>query len=194
MLLFLDLETNGLAKSLYASVEDIDNWPRVVQIAWMIFDQNGKKLKMKSSIISPNDFTISESSVAIHGITLNRAKKEGVPLSKELIEFNNDLKKISTIVAHNADFDMPTLNAEFLRNNIQTDLMQKAKYCTMKSPEIKSFCKIPNPVRSGYKWPALPELHKALFGKSFKNVHNATADVEVCAKCYFELKKRGIII
>ena len=33
-ILFFDTETTGLPKSMKAPVEDIDNWPRMVQLAW----------------------------------------------------------------------------------------------------------------------------------------------------------------
>jgi DNA polymerase III epsilon subunit-like protein len=191
--LFFDLETNGLAKSLNAPFEKIDNWARVVQIAWAIYDREGKKIKSASFIAFPKDFNITDASSAVHGITIEKAEKEGILLDKILPRFNDDLTGISLIVAHNIDFDLPTLNAEFLRNRINTDLRQKTRFCTMKSPEVVSFCKIPNPFGSSYKWPSLSELHKILFDTTFDGVHNASADVDACARCFFELKKRGII-
>ncbi len=193
MYLFFDLDTNGLAKTLNATYEKIDNWARVVQIAWAIYDQDGKKIKSNSFIIFPTDFVISETSSKIHGITPEITEKEGVLLERVLHLLNEDLTKISLIISHNIDFDLPTLNAEFLRNNIKTNLLNKSRYCTMKSPEIISFCKIPNPFGSGYKWPSLSELHKILFDTKFDNVHNASADVDACARCFFELMKREII-
>ena len=52
-LLFFDTETTGLPKSDTASYNDIDNWPRLVQLAWIICDENKK-------IISSGDFLINE--------------------------------------------------------------------------------------------------------------------------------------
>ncbi|MFA4849612.1 MAG: 3'-5' exonuclease [Methanoregula sp.] len=187
------METTGLPKSFTAPLDQIDNWPRVIQIAWMIFDHEGDNIKRRNFIIFPKDFNIPDSSIAIHGITLDRAEKEGILMNKILERFNDDLIDISTIIAHNIEFDLPTLNAEFLRTQIKTDLLEKQKFCTMKTPQIISFCKIPNPYREGYKWPTLPELHKILFNESFVDAHDASADVEACARCYFEIKKRGIL-
>ena len=193
MFLFFDTETNGLPESFTAPLEQIENWPRVVQIAWMVFDHDGNKIKNKNFIIFPKDFAIPDSSIKIHGITMDRAEKEGVLIEKVLARFNEDLTGISTIIAHNIDFDLPTLNAEFLRNHLKTDLLEKQKFCTMKTPEIISFCKIPNPSREGSKWPTLSELHKVLFNLPFEDSHNASADVEACARCYFEMKTRRVI-
>lgn len=193
MFLFFDLETTGLPKSFAAPFDQIDNWPRIVQIAWMVFDDDGNNLKNRNFIIFPKDFGIPEESIAIHGITLDKAEREGVLINKILDRFNDDLSNISTIIAHNLDFDLPTLNAEFIRTQIKTDLLEKQKFCTMKTPQIISFCQIPNPYREGYKWPTLPELHKILFNEQFADAHDASADVNACAKCYFEIKKRGIV-
>jgi len=63
----------------------------------------------------------------------------------------------------------------------------------MKTPQVVSWCKIPKSSGYGYKWPTLNELHLQLFQEEFTGSHNAGADVEACARCYFELKRRGII-
>jgi DNA polymerase-3 subunit alpha len=39
----------------------------------------------------------------------------------------------------------------------------------------------------------LSDLYELLFGEKFANAHDAKADVEALAKCYFELVKRGEI-
>ena len=41
--------------------------------------------------------------------------------------------------------------------------------------------------------PTLEELHISLFGAAFQSAHNALADARACAKCYFELRRRGVI-
>lgn len=193
MILFFDVETNGLAKSQKATYKDIEHWPRVVQLAWALCEDNGENCTRKNFIIFPKDFGISEKMSSIHGITIERAEKEGVLINKVLGMFNIDLDNANLIVAHNIEFDLPVLNAEFIRNKIKTPLLDKEKYCTMKSPEIVAYCKIPNSIGTGFKWPSLSELHNMVVKKSFEDSHNAAADVEACLKCYFELKKNKII-
>ena len=193
MHLFVDLETNGLPKSRYASFEDFDNWPRVVQVAWAVYTPEGKRKSIKNFIVYPEDFAISDESASVHGITTERARKEGTALNRVLKEFNKGLENASTIISHNIDFDLPSLNAEFSRSNVETNLLEKERFCTMKSEKIIAFCNIPNPYYRGCKWPSLAQLHTSLFDTMFDDSHNAGADVEACARCYFELRKRGII-
>jgi DNA polymerase-3 subunit epsilon len=48
--------------------------------------------------------------------------------------------------------------------------------------------------KRGYKWPRLTELHFKLFESSVVETHNAAADVATCAKCFFELKRLGVVV
>ncbi|MDD1693440.1 MAG: 3'-5' exonuclease [Methanoregula sp.] len=190
MFLFFDTETTGLPGS---SSNDFEKWPRVVQLAWSLYDHDGNRESLNSFIIYPTDFTIPMDSARIHGITTGRAKQEGVSLHKVLPQFNADVEKATMVIAHNLNFDLPIVNTEFMRCKLETNLMKKQNFCTMKPREIVSWCKIPKSSGTGYKWPTLNELHLQLFQTGFTGSHNAGADVEACAKCYFELRKRGII-
>ncbi len=192
MFLFLDTETTGLPK--YSATNDpVEKWPRVVQLAWSLYDSEGQRESRNSFIIYPTDFSIPADSARIHGITTERAKAEGVSLYKVLPQFNADVKRAETVVAHNLDFDLPIVTTEFLRCSLETGLADKQYFCTMKTPQVVSWCKIPKASGYGYKWPTLNELHLQLFQEEFTGCHNAGADVEACARCYFELRKRGII-
>jgi len=193
MYLFFDLETNGLPRKRFAPMEDVSNWPRIIQIAWNIYDKNAKDVTEKGFIAFPEDFKISHESSLIHGITDDIARGKGIQISRILSEFNSDLNRVETIISHNIDFDLSTINAEFTRNNIKTILLEKPTFCTMKSQNIIKYCRIPNPYGFGYKWPTLSELHQILFDEGISKSHNAQVDVKACARCFFELKKREII-
>jgi hypothetical protein len=65
----------------------------------------------------------------------------------------------------------------------------KKKLCTMQSPA--DFCAILG--KHGYKWPQLSELHRKLFHTDFPCAHTAGADTAAVAKCFWELKRLGII-
>lgn len=190
MLLFIDTETTGLPKPAGA---DFERWPRIVQLAWSVYDNEGNLDDVNSHIIYPADFVIPQDAALIHGITTDRAKKEGVSLFRVLPQLNHDIGRSESIIAHNADFDLPIVHTEFMRCKIETTLLKKQQFCTMKTPGIVNYCKIPKSSGYGYKWPTLMQLHSHLFMTEFSGSHNAHADVEACAKCYFELRKRGII-
>jgi len=189
MYLFFDTETTGLPKSRNAPVSDLNNWPRLVQIAWLQCNQSGKEIVKQSYIIKPDNFEIPQDVIKIHGITNEKANKLGIPLQKALSEFSTLLINSSLLIAHNIDFDEKVVGSELMRTKIKNNLSSITKVCTQKT--TTDFCKIP--CHYGYKWPSLMELHQKLFNNSFDKAHDALSDVSACAKCFFELKKRNII-
>lgn len=188
--LIFDTETTGKPRNYNAPVSDSENWPRLVQIAWLQYDSSEREIGSCEYIIKPQGFTIPDESVRIHGISTERASNEGLPLRTVLNEFSEAVEQSMMLVAHNMDFDEKIVRAEFFRENISDGFVQTKKICTMKSST--DFCQIPKPPY-GYKWPTLSELHYKLFNTGFKGAHNATIDVTSCAKCFFELKRLGII-
>ncbi|HKJ33629.1 MAG TPA: 3'-5' exonuclease [Balneolales bacterium] len=187
MYLFVDTETTGFPKRWDAPISDLKNWPRMVQIAWLVYDEETNFVDEKNYIIKPDGFSIPESAVKIHHITTEMAKNRGVDLSEVLTEFSSAIDETDTIVAHNISFDMNIIGAEFLRTQIEHSLSKKKRICTMKS--TAEFCAIEN--KYGFKWPKLSELYYKLFQTSFPEMHNAEADIKATAKCFWELKKQG---
>ncbi len=178
MYLFFDTETTG-----------IEN-PRIVQIAWAVTDENGNELRTQSFIVRPDGFEIPASATRIHGITTEVALRSGIEIASALEAFAKDVVDAAILIAHNVRFDEGVVIGEFLRaGQNETPLSGKTFYCTMQSST--DFCKIKG--RRGYKWPSLEELHILLFGDTFESAHSALADVRACAKCFFELKRRGVI-
>jgi len=188
--LFFDTETTGLPRNWQSSASDLENWPRLVQIAWVLYE-NGVETSSRDFIIKPEGFSIPIDASNIHGITTERAEREGVVLQLVLNEFQDLVARADFLVAHNISFDEKIVGAEFLRKNMPNDLVSKKTICTK---EISTnFCAIPSVHgRSGYKWPKLSELHLKLFGAELVDFHNALADVNAVVKCFWELKKRGI--
>jgi DNA polymerase III epsilon subunit-like protein len=189
MYLFFDTETTGLPRNWKAPVTDTANWPRMIQLAYYLADAEGNKLAEASVIIKPEGFTIPEEASRIHGITTERALKEGVPLLPVLNDFQAAIGRAQYLIAHNMSFDEKIVGAEFLRNGLPNPLPVKNRICTMNSST--DFCAIPGPY--GYKWPKLIELHTKLFKTGFDSAHNAAADVAAMVKCFWELKRLGVI-
>lgn len=193
MYLFFDTETTGLPNNWNAPISDTRNWPRMVQIAFLLYHENGTLLETESYIIRPDGFTIPREASDIHGITTERALREGSILSEVLANFHSMNERATALVAHNVEFDEKILGCEFIRVTGRNPLVVKQKFCTMKHPSIIQHCALP-PIRYGsYKWPKLSELHYKLFSAHFDEAHNAVADIQATARCFFELRRRGII-
>jgi DNA polymerase-3 subunit epsilon len=189
MYLFFDTETTGLPINWKAPVTDLNNWPRLVQLAYLYFDKNGNKITGGDFIIKPEGFTIPKEASRIHGISTERAMEEGIQLQVVLSEFQSLIDESEYLVAHNMSFDEKIMGAEFLRMKMPDSIAPKKKVCTMQS--TTNFCAIPGPY--GFKWPKLHELHYILFKTGFEEAHNAAVDITATANCFWELKRLGKI-
>jgi len=192
MYIVFDTETTGLPKNYNAPLSDLDNWPRMVQIAWQIYNKDGVLLEEKMFIVKPEGYTIPKEASDVHGITTERAIAEGHDLEATLNEFRSGMLKAEYLVAHNISFDEKIVGAEFIRKKISPLAKKLERLDTMTSST--NYCKLPNRRDpSKFKFPNLTELHKKLFNIGFDGAHDALADVSACARCLFELKKLGII-
>ena len=189
MYVVFDTETTGLPRSRKAAISDVDNWPRIVQIAWETFDSRDRKIDSQNYLIRPDGFTIPRDAERVHGISTSIAEERGVPVTEALDAFVQSLSQSTVVIGHNLKFDTDVLGAEFYRLGMDDPFRQKTHTCTMLA--TTQFCGLPGPY--GFKWPTLPELHSKLFGESVKESHDAAADVAACSKCFFELKRLGVI-
>jgi len=189
-LLFFDTETTGLPKDFNAPITDTDNWPRLVQLAWILTDETGKELQRRNDIAKPEDFEIPAEVTAVHGITTHRAQVNGISLGWMLDHFEASAQISGALVAHNITFDLNIIGAELVRKGMFRPHEKTKTICTMNSGV--ELCKLTG--RYGkYKRPRLAELHEFLFGENFDNAHNAMADTEAMKRCFFEMVKRGVI-
>ena len=189
MYIVFDTETTGLPKKYNAPYTDTDNWPRMVQLAWINYDENGLETERHNYIIKPEGYIIPEESIKIHRITNEKANAEGHDLKTVLELFTKQLTEHSYLVAHNLSFDENVVGCEFVRKDVVNNLYG-IKFIDTKDLCVE-FCKIPS--SRGYKWPTLTEVHMKLFGTEIIDAHDAIVDVEALGKCFFELKKLGWI-
>ncbi len=188
MYLIFDTETTGLPRNFAAPITDLDNWPRLVQLAWQLHDHTGKLLSSGNYIVKPEGFTIPFNAEKIHGISTKRAQEEGVELEFVLHEFRKDIDNAHFLIGHNVSFDEKIMGAEYLRKKISSAILDKPKIDT--KDDGTDFCKIEG--SRGYKWPTLTELHWKLFGKGFDDAHDAAADVEATARAFLEMVRLGV--
>ncbi|MCB0402273.1 MAG: DNA polymerase III subunit alpha [Flavobacteriales bacterium] len=191
MFLIFDTETTGLPKNYNAPVSDSDNWPRMVQLAWQLHDTEGKLIANQNFIVRPDGFEIPIGVSKVHGITTERALRDGVELSVVLQAFLEDLQRATYNVGHNIEFDINIVGAEFYRLGITNNLAGLKVIDTMKSSI--DFCAIPGGRGGGFKYPSLTDLHTKLFGKGFGDAHDAAYDVDATARCFFGLVSNRVI-
>jgi DNA polymerase-3 subunit epsilon len=196
--LFFDCETTGKPLRYGASYSDLGNWPRVTQLAWILTDSEGVVLHRQGDLVQPDGWEIPNEPFFINNnMSTERCQTEGRPVGEVLDAFIATKHLADVLVGHNlTSFDHPVVWAEILRSGRQPRSGMH-KICTMK--ESTAYCRIPNKpdkngrIRGGAKWPTLQELHNKLFSCEFESAHDAMADIEATAKCFFELVRLEVI-
>jgi DNA polymerase III epsilon subunit-like protein len=189
MFLIFDTETTGLPKNYKAPMSEVDNWPRVIQLAWAFYDEKRNLVAERVDLIKPDGWEMPTGEFWIeNGFSQAQSEAEGIPIRDALQGFLEQIEQTKHLIAHNLSYDHPVLGAECIRAALSAE-NKPERHCTK---EIATdFCELPGNF-GGYKWPKLPELHMKLFGEDFEGAHDAMVDVKACARCYFELLDRGI--
>lgn len=194
--LFFDTETTGLPTRGADYKLDFDHFPRIVQIAWRLTDNNGKLMHKYDAIIRPEGYVIPDDSIVVHKITNEEAMTSGQDILSVLRHFIIDAGIAKKLIAHNINFDTSIIKSELYRLNVNEDnfceaLDKEKRIDTMRST-IK-FVDARYPDGKSGKWPRLEELYLKLFGEEITGAHSAVHDVENLEKCYFELVKLNIL-
>jgi DNA polymerase III epsilon subunit-like protein len=180
--LFVDTETKSL--------ED----KTLLQLAYCLTDADGNKLVERA--LNTNN------AVPENHFSLSSEDNENRSLYGHYVEYVMDeLDNVIwselglTIVIHNAKFDLTVLE---INGNIEYELSDV--FCTMTDKRIIDYLKIP--VKEGskaqelgfkYKYPSLSEMYEVLFSEPLQDAHAALQDMRATMKCFFELKRLGVI-
>lgn len=159
---------------------------RVVELAYIVYmyDDVAKThttVHSCASLVSPNnEFVITNDD--IHGITQEMAVNHGRPIEDVLCDFSMAVSKADVIVAHNIDFDMNIILAEFYRANVDP------KHVLV----IEQVCTLHLAMRTMNltRYPRLTDLYNKLYPQiesSWKQTHRALDDTDKCAASYFAL-------
>lgn len=186
--LYLDFETDG-----YGSFRPPTQ--KIVQMGYIFGIKEVSILNSEVSAVNPK---------VPHPFTAEYLSKHGVAFDEMMNTFLVDLRDCTSIVAHNAKFDLGCLKNELLNRcpenvniyehplygEIINQLLKKTVIDTMLL--TTSICKIPG--RFGYKWPSLEELHEFCFHeKPRETLHDALNDCKVTKRSLEHLVASGLL-
>lgn len=187
--LLLDTETTGLP---WTGTGGTRIQPRIVTISWLLVIYPDTQIERERSyVVRPDGFTIPREATAIHGISTEYAMALGSSLRSVLQQLREDCDALAPqmVVAHNASFDLPIIEAEFQRLGIPSPLTPLRSICTMLS--TVPLCRIPRQRGNRFKWPTLEELHVKLFLHTFDRPHDSASDVRALFRCFSVLYRAG---
>ncbi|WP_158824880.1 3'-5' exonuclease [Mucilaginibacter lacusdianchii] len=183
-LLFVDTETSGLPVNWTLPYSAEGNWPSAVQVSWIIYTKEGTEVKREDHYIRNDDFFITPKAMEIHGINPGFLAIKGEQRQKIMTLLAADLNQYKPlVVGHFVQLDYHVLNADFYRAGIQSPLPGLPLFCTMTATTRLVWNPMPKSMLLG-------DLYNYLFYKPLQNQHNAAADAQATAECFFELLKR----
>ena len=192
MYLIFDTETTGIPHNKTAPITDLDNWPRLIQLAWQLHDAQGRLMAHHNYIVKPDGFDIPYKAEQVHGVSTKRALEEGHDLIHVLGLFIQDLTKTNRLVGHNIEFDINIIGAEFIRKQLAPEQFLNIEKLDTGIASTE-FCNLSGGIGGRLKMPRLLELHQKLFNKGFGDAHDAAYDVAATARCYFGLIKNKVV-
>lgn len=144
MIIYFDTETTGLTPG------------RIVQLSYVI--SNGEKTTAKNFFFAVEYVPVQ--AVQIHGFSAEKLAvlSNGKTFSDRIDEIENDFLSADLIVAHNVNFDIGFMQAEFAYQD--RIFKYKQAFDTMKF--FAPVCKLERRNHKGYKYPKLSELTEFL--------------------------------
>lgn len=190
---FFDTETTGLIPKKADYKTDFNQFPHLVQIAFISGNSPAE-----SYIVKPDGWIIPDEAAAIHGITTEYADEHGLPLVEVMERFIVASERCPLVCAHNIYYDTSICKAELLRNDL-IDLYNRLERSVYKGKRIDTLYKTTKFVgaknkKGGTKIPTLSELYGACFPGETFDAHNAHADIEALKRCIPVLIENNIIV
>jgi DNA polymerase-3 subunit epsilon len=182
--LFIDTEASGLPVKWHLPYDAPGNWPYAVQVSWIIYTKDGRKIREQNHYVSNDDFEISPAAIRIHGLTREFLRQNGKPRKQLLEILSGDLLAYDPLViGHFMELDYRVIGADYFREGMPNPMEQLPCFCIMTASKHLQ----QNPQR---KFLRLGDLYDLLFGHPLLSQHNAMADAAATADCFFELLNR----
>jgi DNA polymerase-3 subunit epsilon len=186
-LLFVDTETSGIPHDWAQPYAAGTAWPHIVQLAWIIYGPGGHPVKTENHYIRPSDYDISPDSGRIHGLTRQFLETHGDSRHAVMQRLHDDLKHYQPlVVGHFMELDFHMIGVSFHRAGLPNPLLALPTFCTMRLTE-----RFIQPLQQQYL--RLADLYHRQFGRAMPQQHDALADAQATADCFFELQRKGDI-
>lgn len=187
---FLDIETTGLIKDSF----DYSSYPRIIQIAFKKENEAEKYSEINHYYIEPSQFTISDEVEKLTGLSESFLRENGfriLDVMKEItLKLGFYIDESTTIVSHNADFDLSVIDSEYMKINPR-DLNLSISRSPFRNGVVFDTMLVYSKAHN-CKYPTLNELYQQLFDEEIAGTqHNAIADISTLEKCYKLMKLYG---
>jgi len=191
MNLFFDTETSGLPA--FAKPSDDPCQPHLLQIAWILAEEDGTEVETFSTLVKPYPgCIIGEEAFKAHGISVRKATEEGMDGSAATDRFFEMVFRAERVIGHNVTFDIRMMRIHSAKAHGFKWECPVPYVCTMRSatPIIK-LPPTPKMIAAGFtkfKAPNLGECVRFFFNEELDGAHDALVDVRACKRVYHAIQ------
>lgn len=178
MNLIFKVQTYNEPIDLSAPISDLDNWPRVAGLSWVIVNDEGKLVRGFTFKLL-HDVGKLDFPEAV-GVDLTN---NGIPATRVISKFLSDYDSCRTLIAHNLKRDYSILAAEAVRYRLQAKTRIETRICTQ--TDIEEIY--------GREGRALSDLYYSLFEAEIDDDLGFQTEVTVLVDIVKELIERGIL-
>lgn len=167
----------------------------VVQLAYTIFENDGAVIKQFDGLLRlPKGHFIGREAQRIHHISNDMVRRNGLCSKTVLERFVDTVRRVvrdgGRCVAHNASFDVTSVNRTLAAFSSNARLSLNDVFCTMRQSGAHLIMYTPAGRR---KYPTNSELFEYLTKEKAVdqgNLHDASVDIKITARSYFEGRRR----
>ncbi|SDA15143.1 3'-5' exonuclease [Sphingomonas sp. NFR15] len=193
MILGYDTETTGLPR--WKEPSDHPQQPHLVQLAMILFDMEGREVTRWANLVKPGYGAVMEpEAFEAHGITLERARDEGVEPRQAFAAFQDMLLSAKLMVGHNESFDRRMMRIHAARHLGFKWEPPIPNFCTLyRTKYIMRLPATPKMIAAGVPGPKSPNLGecvKHFLGEEMVNAHDALADIEYTMRVFWHLVQK----
>jgi len=207
-IIFFDTETTGIP--LYNKPSNDPGQPYITELAAQLcVEETGEVLGAMNVLIRPHGWEIPDEIQTLTGITMDLARRAGVPMEFALELFLNLWRNADMRCAHGEPFDMRLVRIALKRDEVYAtenirgedglqipfaDYWKDApRFCTIaastKILNLPPTEKMVAAKRTGPKSPNLSEAYEFFTGMPLEGAHRAMVDVDACKAVYYGIKK-----
>lgn len=210
--LIVDTETTGLPIRYDAPFTDVDNWPRIIELAWELCWEDGKTIEKTCDLIYPDGWRFPTGDFwKEHGFTEDESYLNGIEPIIAYTQLAIAMNQADVMICHNIAYDKPIIECEMYRYKIYPKAIRRQliengihikhglrsegeklqKECTklLSTPILK----LPG-FKGEYSWPKLEVAYEYMFNEKMPDAHHASADVEATKKVYLWIKELNNIL
>jgi DNA polymerase-3 subunit epsilon len=190
MYLAFDTETTDLPRAHLELAHPFQ--PHLIQFGAIVFDDLGYETDRLFTLVKPGPTALlSTTAHNAHGISLERANREGMDPFDVFLWFMTAANNASRIIGHNVQFDIHIMRILGARLTGQVWAPPCPLFCTMaNAAPIVNLPPTARMLASGRNYPKPPTLSECVghfFGEELPEAHDAGADVVACIRVFHRL-------